>query len=237
MATENPTWGYRRVHGELHRLGHRVAASTVWRLLRNAGIDPTPNRTGPTWAQFIRSQAKTIIATDFCCVDTVTLRRLHVLFFIEIGSRRIHLGGITANPTGAWTTQAARNLLMTVESQFRFLVHDGAGQYSPAFDAVFTSEAITAITTPPRAPKANAYAERWVRTLRHELLDRTLIVNERQLRSLLGEYIEHYNAHRPHRGLDQHAPDDDIVVPITADQPVERHSTCAGLINEYHTAA
>ena len=127
IATDNPTWGYRRVQGELHRLGYRVAASTVWKLLRNAGIDPTPNRTGPSWAQFLRSQAKAIIATDFCCVDTVTLRRLHVLFFIEIGSRRVHLAGITANPTGAWTTQAARNFLMAVEGQFRFVVHDGAG--------------------------------------------------------------------------------------------------------------
>jgi transposase InsO family protein len=238
MATENPTWGYRRVHGELHRLGHRVAASTVWKLLRAAGIDPTPTRTGPTWAQFIRSQAKAIIATDFCCVDTVTLRRLHVLFFIEIGSRRVHLAGVTSNPTGAWTTQAARNFLMAAEEQFRFVVHDGAGQYSPAFDAVFTGGAMTAITTPPRAPRANAYAERWVRTLRHELLDRTLIFNERQLRSLLSEYVAHYNAHRPHRGLDQLAPDDDaMVVPIAAGQPVDRHTTCAGLINEYRNAA
>jgi hypothetical protein len=125
-----------------------VAASTVWKLLRAAGIDPTPTRAGPTWAQFIRSQAKAIIATDFCCVDTVTLRRLHVLFFIEIGSRRVHLAGVTSNPTGAWTTQAARNFLMAAEEQFRFVVHDGAGQYSPAFDAVFTGGAMTAITTP-----------------------------------------------------------------------------------------
>ena len=239
MAKENPTWGYRRVHGELRRLGHRVAASTVWTVLRHAGIDPTPNRTGPTWAQFIRSHAKAVIATDFCCVDTVTLRRLHVLFFIEIGSRRVHLAGVTANPTGAWTTQAARNFLMTADGQFRFVVHDGAGQYSPAFDAVFTGAGMTPITTPPRAPKTNAYAERWVRTLRHELLDRTLIFNERQLRSLLGEFIEHYNARRPHRSLDQHAPDDDdgVVVPIGPGHTIEQHSTCAGLIKENRTAA
>ena len=119
LAQENPTWGYRRVHGELARLGYRVAASTVWTILRTAGIDPTPERTGPTWAQFIRTQAKGIIATDFACVDSATLRRFHVLFFIEVGTRRVHLGGITTNPTGGWTTQAAQNLLMRLDRQFR----------------------------------------------------------------------------------------------------------------------
>ena len=176
-------------------------------------------------------------ATDFCCVDTATLRRLHVLFFIEVGSRRAHLAGITANPTGAWTTQAARNFLMTVDRPFRFVVHDGAGQYSPSFDAVFNPAGIEPITTPPRAPMANAYAERWVWTLRHELLDRTIIWNERQHCRLLGEYIDHYNGHRPHRALNQHAPDDDTVVKSTTGRTVERRTTCAGLINEYRTAA
>lgn len=239
MAGENPTWGYRRIHGELSRLGHKVAPSSVWKILRDAGIDPTPNRTGPTWAQFLRSQARAVIATDFCCVDTATLQRLHVLFFIEIGTRRVHLGGITANPTGAWTTQTARNLLMDIPDGFRFVVHDGAGQYSPAFDTVFDAAGIEPITTPPRAPMANACAERWVRTLRHELLDRTIIWNERQLRRLLDEYIDHYNGHRPHRSLEQHAPDDDVgaVIEPPFGRNVERHSTCAGLINEYRTAA
>ncbi len=163
LAEENPTWGYRRIHGELARLGHRIAPSTVWTILRTAGIDPIPGRTGPTWAQFIRSQAKGIIATDFACVDSATLRRFHVLFFIEIGTRRVHLGGITTNPTGPWTTQAARNFLMHLDRQFRFVIHDGAGQYARSFDAVFKAEGISAITTPPRAPMANSYAERlWV---------------------------------------------------------------------------
>ncbi len=240
LARENPTWGYRRIHGELARLGHRVAASTVWKILRAAGIDPTRDRTGPSWAEFIRSQAKAIIATDFACVDTALLRRFHVLFFIEIGTRRVHLAGITTNPTGPWTTQAARNLLMRLPDAhgFRFLIRDGAGQFTASFDTVFAGSGITAIRTPPRAPQANAYAERWVRTLRHELLDRTIIWNERQLRPLLVEYVEHYNDHRPHRSLDQRAPNDHgDVVPIGPGQPIRRHTTCGGLINEYRTAA
>jgi len=128
---------------------------------------------------------------------------------------------------------------MDTEDQFRFVIHDGAGQYSPAFDAVFGSADMTAITTPPRAPQANAHAERWVRTLRHELLDRTLIFNERQLRALLSECVERYNAHRPHRSLDQRAPNDGpgVVIPIAAGRPIERHNTCGGLINEYRPAA
>jgi len=203
MARENPTWGYRRIHGEPSRLGHKVAPSSVWKILRDAGIDPTPNRTGSTWAQFIRSQARAVIATDFCCVDTATLHRLHLLSFIEISSRRVHLAGITTNPTAAWTTQAARNFLMSIDRPFRFVIHDGAGRYSPAFDAVFAAAGIEPITTPPRAPMANAYAERWVRTLRHELLDRTIIWNERQLRRLLTDYINHYNGHRPSHGVQE----------------------------------
>jgi hypothetical protein len=158
IADENPTWGYRRVHGELCRIGHRIAASTVWTILRAAGIDPAPGRTGPRWSQFIRTQAKGIIATDFAYVDTATLHRFHVLFFIEIGSRRVHLGGTTTNPTGPWTTQAARNFLMSIDRQFRSVIHDGAGQYARSFDAVFEAEGIAAITTPPRAPMANSYA-------------------------------------------------------------------------------
>jgi putative transposase len=240
LARENPTWGYRRIHGELLRLGHSVAASTVWTVLRAAGIDPSGDRTGPSWSAFIRSQAKTIVATDFACVDTALLRRFHVLFVIEIGSRHVHLAGVTTNPTGPWTTQAARNLLMGFPDAhgFRFLIRDGAGQFTASFDTVLAGSGITAIRTPPRSPQANAFAERWVRTLRHELLDRTIIWNERQLRTLLTGYVAHYNEHRPHRALHQRAPDDQSnVAPIGSAQPIRRHTTCAGLINEYRTAA
>ncbi len=242
LGRENPTWGYRRVHGELHRLGHTVAASTVWKILRAAGIDPVRDQTGPTWMEFIRSQAKAVIATDFACVDTALLRRFHVLFVIEIGTRRVHLAGITTNPTGPWTTQAARNFLMRLGEHhgFRFLIRDGASQFTRSFDEVFAASGITAIRIPPRAPQANAFAERWVRTLRHELLDRTIIWNERQLQTLLVDYVEHYNQHRPHRGLHQRAPDDtndDALTPIRPGQPIHCHTTCSGLINEYRHAA
>ncbi len=240
VAGENPGWGYRRIHGELNRLGHQIAPSTVWKILRAAGINPTRGRTGPTWMEFIRSQAAGIIATDFACVDPALLRRFHVLFVIEIESRRVHLAGITTNPTGPWTTQAARNLLMRLRDDhgFRFLIRDGAGQFTKSFDDVLAGSGITAIRTPPRSPQADAYAERWVRTLRHELLDRTIIWNERQLKALLDEYIDHYNSHRPHRGINQRAPNDTTdVVPIRPGHPIERHSTCAGLINEYRPAA
>jgi len=240
LANENADWGYRRIHGELVRLGHKLAASTVWKILRAAGIDPTRDRTCPTWSAFIRSQSNAILATDFACVDTAMLRRFHVLFVIEVASRRVHLAGITANPTGPWTTQAARNLMMDFGEHhpFKYLIRDGAGQFTRSFDTVLAGSGITAIRIPPRSPQANAFAERWVRTLRHELLDRTIVWNERQLRALLEEYVEHYNRHRPHRGIQQRAPNDDAhVVPIGQDQPIQRHTTCAGLINQYRTAA
>ena len=204
-------------------------------ILRRAGIDPARDRTGPSWAEFIRSQASAIIATDFACVDTALLRRFHVLFVIEIGSRRVHLAGITTNPTGPWTTQTARNLLTRWNDGH---VRDGAGQFTASFDTVLAGSGITALRIPPRSPRANAFAERWVRTLRHELLDRTIIWNEKQLRALLREYIEHYNSHRPHRGINQRAPNDTgDVVAIRPGQRIDRHTVCGGLINEYRTAA
>ncbi|CCM63432.1 integrase core domain-containing protein [Candidatus Microthrix parvicella] len=217
LANQNPNWGYRRIHGELARLGHKLAASTVWKILRAAGIDPTRDRTGPSWSEFIHSQWKAVLATDFACVDTALLRRFHVLFVIEVATRRVHLAGITTTPTGSWTTQAARNLTMKLDDNhpFRFLIRDGAGQFTRSFDAVLAGSGITAIRTPPRSPQANAYAERWVRTLRHELLHRTIIWNEHQLQQLLDEYLEHYNSYRPHRGLHQRAPNDTAdVTPI-----------------------
>lgn len=238
LDAENPIWGYRRIHGEMRRLGHRIAASTVWKILRNAGREPIPNRTGPTWSEFITSQAHAMLATDFFCVDTVALRRFYVLFFIEIDTRRVHLAGITTNPTGAWTSQAARNLTMSFDKTIRFVIRDGAGQYTRTFDDVFAAVGASVITIPPGAPRANAFAERWVRTIRHELLDRTLIWNQRQLRRLLEEFMMHHNTHRPHRSLNQRAPTDDAdAAVLELDHQIRRTTTCHGLINEYRPAA
>ena len=237
LARENPTWGYRRIDGELARLGITIAAATVWQILKNAGIDPAPGRNSESWTTFLRAQAAGIVACDFFTVDTVMLRRYYVLFFIELQSRRVYLGGITTNPSGAWTAQAARNLMMGYGHAIRFLIRDGAGQFVGAFDEVFRSGGTTVIRTPPRTPIANAYAERWVGTVRRELCDRTLIWNRRQLEQQLRDYVEHYNTHRPHRNLEQRAPDDRVVVAYRPGQPIRRHLTCNGLINEYRQAA
>jgi putative transposase len=237
LAHENPTWGYRRIHGELARLGITIAASTVWTTLKNAGIDPAPNRSAESWTTFLRAQASGIVACDFFTIDTVMLRRYYVPFFIELDTRRVHLGGITTNPTGAWTTQAARNLMMGYERVIRFLVRDGAGQFVAAFDDVFRADGATIIRTPPYTPVANAYAERWVGTVRRELLDRTLIWNRRHLGQLLGDYVGHYNTHRPHQTLHQRAPDNSVVVEYRPGQPIRRDPRCAGLISEYRQAA
>ncbi len=237
LASENPTWGYRRIHGELAQLGITIAASTVWATLKKAGIDPAPGRTAESWTTFLRAQAAGIVACDFFTIDTVMLRRYYLLFFIELDTRRVRLAGITTNPTGVWTTQAARNLTMGYERRIRFLIRDGAGQFVAAFDEVFRSDGATIVRTPPYTPVANAYAERWVGTVRRELLDRTLIWNRRQLRQLLRDYIEHYNTHRPHRSLEQRAPDHRGVVEYRPGQPIRRHASCGGLINQYHHAA
>ena len=237
LASENPTWGYRRIHGELARLGITIAASTVWAILKQAGIDPAPGRSSESWTEFLRAQAAGILACDFFTVDTVLLRRYYVLFFIEVDTRRVHLAGMTKNPTGDWTTQAARNFMMRHQRAIRFLIRDGAGQFVAAFDEVFRSDGATIIRTPPRTPVANAYAERWVGTVRRDLLDRTLIWKRCQLEQLLHQYIEHYNTHRPHRSLRQRAPGDCGVVEYRPGQPIRRHPTCGGLINEYRQAA
>src|SRR6266508_2018796 len=241
MAAENPTWGYRRIHGELVQLGYRVAPSTVWLMLKRAGIEPTPRRVELTWRQFLAAQAQGILACDFFHVDTVLLRRLYVLFVIEVATRRVHILGVTATPTGAWATQQARNLLMDLGDrigQFRFLIRDRDAKFTDSFDAVFGSEGIRILRTPVLAPRANAFAERWVGTVRRELLDRMLILGQRQLETLLAEYVTHYNEHRPHRALGQASPLRAVLPAApTADMRVVQVDRVGGLIHEYAQVA
>lgn len=236
MAGENPTWGYRRIQGELVGLGHSVAASTVWTILKAAGIDPAPRRSGPTWRQFLSAQAHAILAVDFAHVDTVFLRRLYVLVMVEHGRRRVHIAGITAHPTGAWVTQQARNLLMELDDRadrFRFLIRDRDSKFTAAFNAVFAGADIRIIRTPIRAPRANAIAERFIGTLRRECLDHLLITGPRHLAVVLREYVQHYNAHRPHRSLHQHPPAGGTSPrPGAAIRPLRRNRL-GGLIHEY----
>src|ERR1017187_5524916 len=243
MATDNPAWGHRRVQGELVKLGHRIAASTVWQILHDAGIDPAPRRTGPTWKQFLTTQARGIIAADFVHVDTVLLRRIYALIVIEHDTRQVHLAGITAHPDGAWSTQAARNFLMDLDQRaasVRFLLRDRAGQFTNSFDAVFTAAGVRILVSPPQAPRANAICERMIGTLRREVLDRLLIVSEHHLREVLTEYLRHYNAARPHRALDQLAPAQAHCRPPEinlAEHQLRRKQVLGGLTHEYQIAA
>jgi putative transposase len=245
LAKENPLWGYRRIHGELAKLGLAVAPSTVWEILHAAGIDPAPRRSGPTWRQFLRAQAAGILAVDFLHVDTVLLNRLYVLIFIEHRTRRMHLGGVTAHPTGEWTVQQARNLALTLGERFgdiRFLIRDRGSNFTTSFDAVFQATGARIPRTAVQAPRMNAICERLAGTLRRELLDRMLILGEAHLRAVLTGYQAHYNTARPHQGIAQRVPDDErgthpaTVTNVDARQ-VRRKPVLNGLINEYVRAA
>lgn len=241
LARENPRWGYQRIAGELNGLGLKVSATTVRKILREDGIGPAGERSALSWRTFLRQQAQSMLAVDFFTVETISLRRLYVLFFIELGSRRVHLAGCTANPTGAWVTQQARQFAWLPQAQplrFRFLIRDRDSKFTRDFDAIFGSEGIRVIKTPVRAPTANAIAERFVGTVRRECLDWLLIMNRRQLEHVLRVYVDHYNAHRPHRSLKLVPP---AAVGRTASVAhsgdLNRDDRLGGLIHEYSYAA
>ena len=242
LATENTSWGYKRIQGELLKLGHRVSASTIRRVLKALKIPPAPERhTDMTWRKFLHAQASAVLATDFFHVDcAVTLQRLYCLFVMEVGSRYVHIVGITANPDGPWTTQQIRNLLIDLGDRaagFRFLVRDRAGQFTTSFDAVLADAGIEVVKIPPRSPRANAYAERFVLTARTEVTDRMLIFGERHLRTILAKYEAHYNGRRPHRSRQLRPPRPDHPVADLSQERIKRRPVLGGLINEYERAA
>jgi transposase InsO family protein len=242
MARENRSWGYQRIQGELLKLGHHVGASTIRRVLQRLWIPPAPVRdTDTTWRQFLRTQASTMLACDFFHVDcAVTLQRIYVFFVLEVPSRSVHLLGVTTNPDSRWTTQQIRNLVMDLGdriTQFRFLVRDRAGQFTASFDAVLADVGIQVVRIPPRCPRANCFAERFVRTLRTELTDRMLIFSQRHLRVVLTEYVRHYNGRRPHRARDLRPPRPTHPVMNLSHEHITRRPVLGGLINEYERVA
>jgi putative transposase len=241
LARENPRWGYQRIQGELLRLGVHVSATAVRSILRRYGLGPAPRRVAVTWRAFLRQQAAGIMACDFFTVDTVWLRRLDVLFFIELDTRRVHLAGVTAHPDGAWVAQQARNLLLMLGNRRpRFLIRDRDAKFTRAFDDVFSSEGTEALVTPVQAPNANAYAERWIRTVRAECLDWLLISGRGHLEQVLRIYVAHYNRHRPHRALGLEPPGPPANLSVVRDgQPrrVHRRDLLSGLLHEYHRRA
>jgi len=241
MASENQRWGYQRIQGELLKLGHRVGASTIRRVLKRLRIPPAPIRcSDTTWRQFLRAQASTMLACDFFHVDcAVMLQRIYVFFVLEVGSRSVHLLGATTNPDGRWTTQQVRNLVMNLGdrvTEFRVLVRDRAGQFAASFDAVLVDVGIRVVKIPPRCPRANCFAERFVSTVRAELTDRVLIFSQRHLRVVLAEYVQHYNGRRPHRARELRPPRPTHPVADLSYERIKCRPVLGGLINEYERA-
>ena len=241
LARENPSWGYRRIHGELAGLGVKIAALTAWEILRNAGIDPTPERTAPTWSQFLRSQADAILACDFFTADLLDGTQAYVLAVIEHATRRVRILGVTLHPTSEWTAQQARNLLMDLDEQthrVRFMIRDRGSNFTAVFDAILADAGIRTVRCNVQTPRMNAIAERWIGGCRRQLLDRTLIWNQAHLLQILRQYQTHHNQHRPHRALDAAAPLKPLPEPADLGQyRVRRQARVGGLINEYRLVA
>jgi len=244
LARENPRWGYQRIVGELKGLGLVVSATTVRTWLRSAGLGPAGRRGGMTWREFVRTHRRSLLAVDFFTVETIWLQRLYVLFFIELGSRRVHLAGCTPAPTAEWVTQQARQLTWSLSGRsepFRYVIRDRDQKFTDAFDEVFRSGGCEIIRTPFRAPQANGVAERFVRTVRSECLDWLLILNEQHLQHVLADFVTHYDGHRPHRALGLKPPDPtrDSVAPAAEQDEirVERRDRLGGLVHEYVLAA
>src|SRR5215210_3889258 len=243
LARENPRWGYGKLQGELGKLGHQVSRSAITRILRRQGLPPAPERGTSTWRDFLGHYREYMVACDFFTVDTVFLQRLYILFFIELGSRRVHLAGCTATPDAAWVTQQARQFSWHLQDgapgAVRFLIHDRDGKFAAGFDTVFRAEGVEVLRTPAQAPNANAVAERVVRSIRAECLDHLLILNQRHLTFVLKQYLAYYNHRRPHQGLGQALPVPLAPCPTApaAPEQVRCHPVLGGIIHDYAVAA
>jgi transposase InsO family protein len=235
MAQENTRWGYGKIEGELLKLGFTVSESAVRNVLKRHHIVPASERGSSSWRHLMSHYKEQLIACDFFTVETLTLKTFYVLFFIELGSRKVHLAGVTANPNGIWVAQQARQVMWKLGERnppCRFLIRDRDKKYVEAFDTLFRSEGIKVIRTPVRAPNANAYAERWVRSVREECLDHLLILNQAHLWRVLKRYVEYYNEARPHQGIEQR-------IPVTPEQSpgsgvVTHRKVLGGIINDYY---
>jgi transposase InsO family protein len=241
MARHNSRWGYDRIAGELRKLGITLDPTTVKNILERHGIPPAPQRGKSNWRTFLKHYQQQMLACDFLTVETLGLRTVYILFFIELGTRRVHLAGCTAHPDQAWVTQQARQLTWTLQDRFpdkkpmKFLIHDRDTKFTRSFDRIFRSEGIKIVLTPYRAPKANAFAERWVRSLREECLDHLLILNEHHLHRIVSEYVRFYNQARPHQGLGQHIPIPGR--PRSPEGSIHRREVLGGLLNDYYRQA
>jgi putative transposase len=241
LANENLTWGYGKLEGELSKLGYDVGHSTIRDVLKRRRVPPAPERgkQGSNWRTFLAHYKDEMVACDFLTVETAWLKTLYVLFFIELGSRRVHLAGCTSRPKSAWVTQQARQLSWKIQDRrlpMRFLIHDRDTKFTTSFDTVFTAEDVTIIRTPVRAPNANAFAERWIRSVREECLDRLLILGEWHLRRVLAEYVTYYNHARPHQGINQQCPTP-LMGSAARDGPIERRDILGGVLHDYYRRA